>query len=372
MKYFFSILVMNSVLAEGWVKHSIMETKSTVVTAVAGDYNMDGLMDVITSDAGKVLLLTAPNWKATTLYEFSVAKHKCIHSETFDVDGDGDLDYLGSSAHGKPFWLENVQKEGEWPHRVIDHDLMGIHCLLKADVDNDGKMDVIINNFKPEGELKNSIAWFSVPNNVKSASEWDRTVFAQGDAPGGSHYFGFGDLDGDGWGEIAAAAKGKQFQHGDWFAYWKNPGADPSGEAWDKVVVAEKRIGATNILVGDLNGDEMPDLLASQGHGVGVLWFEAPDWTPHVIDAELKSPHSLVLADLNQDGMLDAASCGFESERVSVYYNDGQGEFSRVDIDTDQSSYDLRAVDMDQDGDLDLLNAGRNSKNVVWYENTAK
>ena len=76
-----------------------------------------------------------------------------------------------------------------------------------------------------------------------------------------------------------------------------------------------------------------------------------------------------LLVDLDEDGDLDAASCGFESKRLSIYLNDGEGVFERQDLDLAQESYDLRAVDMDGDGDLDLLNAGRATGNVAWYEN---
>ena len=217
--------------------------------------------------------------------------------------------------------------------------------------------------------MADSIAWFSIPKSVKDAPHWDRHLFAKGDAAGGSHYFGFGDLDGDGWSEITVAAKGKPFENGNWFAYWKNPGAKKIQKPWSRVTVAENETGATNILPGDLNGDGQADLLASNGHGVGVFWFEGPDWKKHLIDDEMQSPHSLVLADLDQDGDLDAASCGFESERLSLYLNDGKGQFERHDLDTAQQSYDLRTFDIDGDGDLDLLNAGRASKNVAWYEN---
>ncbi|MGJ8671815.1 FG-GAP repeat domain-containing protein [Rubritalea sp.] len=78
------------------------------------------------------------------------------------------------------------------------------------------------------------------------------------------------------------------------------------------------------------------------------------------------------MADFDQDGDLDVASCGFGSEWVRWYENDGKGNFSIHTIDESQQSYDLRSVDMDGDGDLDLLNAGRASNNVVWYENLLK
>lgn len=357
-----------------WKKHVVCAERGRMITtATAGDYNRDGQLDVITSFSGQVSLFTAPDWRETKIHELSNPRGQCIHSETFDVDGDGDLDWIGAHASDKPFWLENPGAlKTSWKARVIDHDIRGIHCLLKADIDRDGELDLIINNFRPEGKLADSIAWFKVPISVHAAPHWVRHVFAKGDAGGGSHYFGFGDLDGDGWGEITVGAKGKPFENGNWFAYWKNPQGDQVKEPWARVAVAEGEMGATNILPGDLNGDRKPDLLASNGHGEGVFWFEAPDWKRRIIDPEIRCPHSLAMGDLDGDGDLDAASCGFKSKRLSIYLNDGQGTFKRQDLDEAQESYDLRVVDMDGDGDLDLLNAGRATKNVAWYENPSR
>ena len=105
---------------------------------------------------------------------------------------------------------------------------------------------------------------------------------------------------------------------------------------------------------------------------MGVLWFETPSWKIHDIDTEIEFPHSLTVADFDQDGDSDVAACGYGSERVMWYENDGLGNFAQHTIDTGQQSYDLRSVDMDGDGDADLLNAGRGSNNVVWYENPLK
>ena len=355
--------------AAEWKKHVVTEAGRNM-TAVAADFTGDGLVDVIASLPGRVVLFVAPDWREVVLHRHANPNATCIHSECWDIDGDGHVDWIGSEARGGPFWLENPgDGTGAWAARTIDSDIRGIHCLLKADIDGNGRFEVIINNFEPEGVLADSIAWFRVPENPRRAGHWDRFVFADGDARGGSHYFGFGDIDGDGRGDIAAAAKGAPFEDGNWFAYWTNPGPGAVEGPWPKTVVAEDQTAATNILVGDINGDGIADLLASRGHGEGVLWFEGPDWKPHEIDPEMRSPHSLVLADLNGNGHLDAATCGYESKVVAVYWNDGAGNFTKQVLDEDQESYDLRAVDMNGNGRLDLLNAGRASANVAWYEN---
>ena len=362
--------------AQSCEKHTVVE-QGHCNTAVALDVNGDKNLDVIASYNGKVTLLIAPDWRQESiLYRFFGGKGQCIHSTLIDVDGDGDLDWAGTLSNDHPFWLENPGSDealkGAWTPRWIDTEITGIHCILTSDIDNDGNEDLVINNFEPAQGLADSMAWYSVPKNPFNAQKWDRHLFAQGDARGGSHYMGAGDIDGDGWKEIAVGAKGKPFADGNWFAFWKNPGTGSLDKAWKKAILADKQPGATNILPADVNGDGRVDWLASRGHGVGLLWFENPSWTMHDIYTEIKSPHSLTVADHDQDGDMDAASCGFESEWLRWYENDGKGNFQIHTLDDSQQSYDLRSVDMDSDGDLDLLNAGRGSNNVVWYENRLK
>jgi hypothetical protein len=362
--------------AQNWKKHVIME-QGHCNTAVALDVNGDKALDVIASFNGRVSLFIAPDWKKEIiLHRFLGGGGGCIHSSVFDADGDGDQDWVGTLANDHPFWLENPGSgdalKGAWTPRMIDTEITGIHCIATSDIDNDGKDDLIINNFEPKKGLYDSIAWFSRPKNPLRAKNWNRHIFADGDARGGSHYMGAGDIDGDGWKEIAVGAKGRPFADGNWFAFWTNPGKAGVKGKWKKTILAENQLAATNILPGDINGDGKVDWLASRGHSAGVLWFESPSWKIHTIDPDIKQPHSLTVADHDQDGDLDAASCGYESEWVRWYENDGRGRFKTHTLDNAQQSYDLRTVDMDGDGDLDLLNAGRGSKNVVWYENTLK
>jgi FG-GAP-like repeat len=115
------------------------------------------------------------------------------------------------------------------------------------------------------------------------------------------------------------------------------------------------------------------DLVASRGHGVGVVWFErdadSGKWTEHVVDGEIREPHCLAAVDLDRDDDIDIATVAFGSERAMWYENDGRGTFKSHVIGEHQQAYDIRVIDIDGDSNLDLVVAGRASKNVVWYEN---
>jgi hypothetical protein len=289
-----------------------------------------------------------------------------------DVDGDGDLDYIGCRySPGLIYWLERPKNPltDKWPYHVIDDadsgGVDGIHGLILGDVNNDGRLDVIGNSGQPKGPFRNSIAWFQAPKNVRAAKSWIRHVFAAGDAPGLSHYHGFGDVNGDGLPDVASSAK--TGPDGNWFAWWQQSKSGP----WTKHLIATGQEGATNIHVADVNRDGRADFIASRGHGFGLVWFEAPAWTPHEMGhrARVGGPHSLAIGDIDGDGSIDAVTCAKDTRVVAWYRNDGQGGFTQHNIWEDQSAYDIRLLDMDGDGDLDVLVAGQESANVTWYEN---
>lgn len=368
---------------EDWKKHVIQNDIAPGVenpfvqinTVVADDFDRDGAIDVMASFQGKVILYKGPYWEPKVVmakmpqdWTGRIAQRGCIHSTLMDVDGDGDPDYIGSNR--MLFWLECPKKpfEEEWKRRMIHLKVNGAHCVITADVDRDGKLDLIANSWrdKDESVLPNSIAWFRIPNNPYEEKLWTAYPLSDNDAPGRNHYHGFGDVNGDGRGDVSSGAP-----VGEWFAWWEQP-EDPT-KPWAKHLLSDDDPGATNILPVDLNGDNKLDFLASRGHGKGVLWYPAPDFEKIEIDPAIADPHCLATADLDEDGDIDFATCSSTPNGHTVWYeNNGKGQFTRHMIDERQESYDLRLVDMDKDGDLDMLIAGNSSRNIVWYENPLK
>ncbi|MDA7527573.1 dienelactone hydrolase family protein [Planctomicrobium sp.] len=365
-----------------WKRHVVVpEATSMINSAVACDYGEDGDIDLVSSYDGRVVLLKGPNWKPHTIHVFdsdysrNPPRTSCIHSCLMDVDEDGDLDFCGSN--NTVFWLECPDDpfSGEpWKYRTIDDEILGTHCLITSDVNRDGHVDLIANSGRPpeKTSIPFSLTWLEVPENPHSEKSWIRHVFADRDAPGGSHYTGVGDINGDGRPDISCAAKGGNgFPDGQWFAWWEQP--TEAAQRWEKHVLSTDQPGATNIHPVHVNQDKHIDFVATRGHGRGVLWFRGPEFTPIEIDPDINGPHCLATVDLDGDGDIDIATCGRDEDGVAVWYeNIGSGRFSRHFIDQDQGAYDIRTIDMDGDSDFDLLIAGHTSRNIVWYENQTK
>ena len=218
------------------------------------------------------------------------------------------------------FWLECPDKpfEQDWTFRLIDDEILGSHYLITGDVDLDGKLDLIANSGRPADTLPQFHRLAPSPQKPKSEHP-GHAMFCGQRCSGRLSLPGVRRRQPDGIPDVACGAKGGKVSRR---RMVRLVGTRQRYEEFlEKRILSDKQPGASNILPGDLDGDGLVDYLASRGHGKGVLWFKAeansikggrfsPDFKPIEIDPIIDRPHSLALADMDQDGDLDAATCG--------------------------------------------------------------
>ena len=123
------------------------------------------------------------------------------------------------------------------------------------------------------------------------------------------------------------------------------------------------------VAVGDVNGDDRPDLYFTANTRTNALYLNQGDFQFRDVTEEAGVQDSLgwttgvTMADVNGDGRLDIYVCkagntGDTPRRNKLYLNDGDGTFSEraAEYGLNAPAYSVHATffDYDRDGDLDL------------------
>ena len=205
-----------------------------------------------------------------------------------DVNGDGYMDIItGNWWDDGLFWRENPGAAGGlWKtHKIME--LTNVETIRYYDIDGDGEMEIFPN-------CPNEPVFFV---NLKDGA-FTKHVVSDGNA---GHGLGVGDVDGDGKPEILICG-----------GVLKMPAGGPYAGLWD--LSAEYSVPmawSVPVLVHDVNGDGINDIIAGYGHNYGLVWYEQSReggrraWKEHVIDGAWSQYHDMQLADINGDGALE-------------------------------------------------------------------
>jgi len=260
------------------------------------DLNRDGRPDIMAGNHW----YEAPRWvphEITPVKKYNAEKawSDCFQNYAADINGDGWIDQIVFIFPGaKAMWRENPRGRREhWAEHTIWR--------------NAGNESPAFTNLLIPGRRllvfpfdESQMAWYE-PGREPS-TEFTAHPISSPKAPGThkfAHGLGVGDVNGDARADIVIKE-----------GYWEAP-PDRRTSPW-KFVPANLGPDSAQMYVYDVNGDGLADVLSSSAHNIGVWWYEQrrgvtgdPVFLQHIIDDSFSQSHSLNMADINGDGLMD-------------------------------------------------------------------
>ena len=235
-----------------------------------------------------------------------------------------------------------------WVEHIIDAEdvnggvpIRGGDGIAMADLDGDGFEDIVT---AQEDSNHLRIAFGTGDPDV-----WVLRTIAEGGIVGAIEDVSVGDLNGDGWPDIAAACEEAHL------AYFQNPGADAKTADWPSLVppVTQGRGSWLRVFVTDIDGDGRPDLTAANKGGSDIVQvgegetvnratslftlsgppLEADSWQEQVLFEE-GIPNTALPLDIDGDGDLDVLAAKRVKRQLVVVRNLGTSDAGTLEYDT--------------------------------------
>jgi len=290
-----------------------------------------------------------------------------------DINGNGRLDFVvGGWWSDHLRWRENPGETGkEWPEHNIAP-CTSIETTRAWDVDGDGQLEIVSNC--PNGPLV--VYKLITDAGGKGTGKFTaHEIFA---GPQG-HGLGFGDITGNGRGDFILK-KG-----------WLEAPEDTFGGEWIFHEEFDLASASVPIIVADINGDGLAELIVGQSHAYGLDWWQQEvgssgnrTWHKHAIDPFNSQYHDMRWVDIDGDGECELvtgkryrAHCGKDpgsNDNVGSYYFKWTGEgFAKQIVDFGPRGsgsglgiyFDL--ADLTGNGLLDIIAPGKDGLYV--FEN---
>jgi hypothetical protein len=384
----------------GFPKFKVQEIATDLTTGYAvllTDINNDKRPDIVVVDKHRVVWYENPTWKRRTILQ-GKTKPDNVCITALDIDHDGQLELvlgagwkpMNSTVPGTLQWLKRGQSlDDEWTMHPIPCDEPLVHRVRVADIDGDGKQEIIMAPLMGRGATAKGnwmdgrpvrILAYKVPQEPTKAESWKPEVIS--DSLHVVHNF-FTLPDPRQCALLYATYDGiyaSDFR-GDGFVTTRlNPAnqTNPKGSRGASEIKATRQIGHKLVIatIEPWHGNQVVVYTVGEKRG---------EFDRHVVDDHLRWGHAIWFADLDGDGtpeliagVRDNPKSGdsfTERRGVRIYKcTDGKGaKWERFILeDGGVAVEDLAAADLNGDGKMDIVAVGRQTGNCRIYWNQGK
>ena len=118
------------------------------------------------------------------------------------------------------------------------------------------------------------------------------------------------------------------------------------------------------LAIGDFNHDGKLDLAAADTGGISILLGNGDGTLKDGIPTASSGFPNFTVGDFNKDGKLDIAAVNGSTGEISVLLGNGDGTFQAAKTTTNSNEFGIVSGDINNDGKLDVITLGSNSLNI--------